>query len=63
MAKAYGQLPSYVKDNATTYDLMVADIMASWESQKMEEMKTGVKAPPKLSQKQMQAMLDKVKGK
>jgi len=63
MAKAYGQLPSYVRDNATTYDLMVADIMASWESQKMEEMKTGVKAPPKLSQKQMQAMLDKVKGK
>lgn len=57
----YGQLPSYVKDNATTYDLMVADIMMSWEAQRLEELKGGIKTPPKLTQEQMQAMLDRVK--
>jgi hypothetical protein len=57
----YGQLPSYVRDTATIYDLTVADVMVSWESQKIEEMKGGIKAPPKLSQEQMQAMLDRVK--
>jgi hypothetical protein len=57
----YGQLPSQVRDTATTYDLMVADIMLSWESQKIEEMKGGIKTPPKLSEAQMKAMLDRVK--
>jgi hypothetical protein len=59
----YGQLPSYIRDNATTYDMLVSDVMLSWESQKIEEARTGVKSPPKLSQAEMQAMLDKVKIK
>jgi hypothetical protein len=50
-----------VRDTATTYDLMVADIMMSWESQRLEEMKGGIKTPPKLTQEQMQSMVDKVK--
>lgn len=61
MAKLYGQLPSYVRDNATTYDLRVADIMMSWETQRLDELKGGIKPPPKLTQEEMQAMLDKVK--
>jgi hypothetical protein len=61
LAKIYGQLPSQVRDTATTYDLMVADIMMSWESQRLEEMKGGIKTPPKLTQEQMQSMVDKVK--
>jgi len=56
----YGMLPSQVKDKATTYDMLVTDVMLAWEAQKLEEAKTGVKAPPKLSEKEMQAMLDRV---
>jgi hypothetical protein len=59
----YGQLPSYVRDNATTYDMLVTDMTLAWEHQKMEEIKTGVKPIPKLSQDQMKEMLDRVKGK
>jgi hypothetical protein len=56
----YGMLPSQVREHATTYDMLVTDMVVSWESQKLEEIKTGVKTPPKLSADQMQAMLDKV---
>lgn len=31
IAKTYGMLPSQVINNATTYDLMIADVMSSWE--------------------------------
>lgn len=31
LAKAYGLLPSEVMARATTFDLMVADVMATWE--------------------------------
>lgn len=31
IAKTYGMLPSQVIGNATTYDLMIADVMSSWE--------------------------------
>jgi hypothetical protein len=57
----YGMLPSMVREQATTYDMLVTDVMLAWENQKIEEYKTGVKAVPKLSEQEMQAMLDKVK--
>lgn len=56
----YKMLPSQVLTNATTYDMLVTDVLLAWEHQKVEEMKSGVKAPPKLSEKEMQAMLDRV---
>jgi len=31
IAKTYGMLPSYVVEHATTYDLMIADVMGTWE--------------------------------
>lgn len=31
IAKTYGMLPSYVIQHATTYDIMIADVMSSWE--------------------------------
>ena len=31
VAKTYGMLPSEVLTRATTYDLMIADVMSSWE--------------------------------
>ena len=57
----YGQLPSYVKANATTYDLMVMDTMLSWEQKKSDEA-AGIKNTPKLSQEQMLEMIASVKN-
>jgi hypothetical protein len=57
----YGQLPSYVKANATTFDVMVMDVMLSWENQKLDESQ-GKKPIPKLSQKQMMDMLNKARS-
>jgi hypothetical protein len=61
LAKAYGQLPSYVRDNATTYDVMVMDMMLSWEEQARNET-SGIKSVPELTQEEMQAMLKRVKN-
>jgi len=56
----YGMLPSQVKEQATTYDMLVTDVMLAWEHQKVEEYKSGVKTPPKLSEQEMQSMLERV---
>jgi hypothetical protein len=61
MAKAYGLLPSQVRDTATTYDIKVTETLVAWENKLHEEASTGVKQPPKLSVDQMQAMMAKVK--
>lgn len=60
LAKLYGQLPSSVQANATTYDIQVMDLMLSWERQQYNEA-NGVKTTPKLSIEQMQAMVNDVK--
>ena len=31
LAKTFGCLPSQVRDQATTYDLMIYDVMMAWE--------------------------------
>jgi hypothetical protein len=62
LAKTYGQLPSYVLANATTYDLRVMDTVAQWENQAYEQSQ-GKKSVPKLSQQQMMDMINKVKKK
>ena len=37
MAKLYGLLPSDIANRATTYDLMVTDILATYESYMMNK--------------------------
>lgn len=56
----YGQLPSYVLANATTYDIQVMDLMLGWEQQQYDKA-NGKKSTPKLSVEQMQAMVAEVK--
>lgn len=58
----YGQLPSHVKANATTYDIKVMDVMLSWE-QKQQDERDGKLPTPKLSQEQMKNMIESVRGK
>lgn len=62
----YGQLPSTIRDNATTYDLMVANVMISWENQQMIKAHNKAAVPnapeaPLLSQKEMMAMIKRAK--
>jgi len=61
MAKAYGLLPSQVRDNATTYDIKVTETLVSWENKLHEEATTGRPVAPKLTQDQMMAMIARVK--
>ena len=61
MAKTYGQLPSYVRANATTYDVMVMDMMLSWEEQAREQA-NGIKPVPELTQEQMMEMIKRTRS-
>lgn len=56
----YGQLPSYVKATATTYDLLVMETVLSWEK-KTYDQANGVNEAPKLSQEQMLKMMARAK--
>jgi len=61
LAKHYGLLPSQVCDHATTYDLMIFDVMMSWE-QMQQDKANGKPTAPKLSQEQLSEMLAKTKN-
>lgn len=54
----YGQLPSYVLENATMFDLMVANALAEYESNLL----SGNKPVPDLSQEQMMEMIKNARG-
>jgi hypothetical protein len=43
LAKTYGMLPSQVAANATTFDLMITDVYATWENYQLD--KSSGKAP------------------
>jgi hypothetical protein len=60
MAKMYGQLPSYVKANATTYDMLVTDAVLTWEKEQYDKA-SGKPSAPKLSIQDMMSMLDNAK--
>jgi hypothetical protein len=56
----YGQLPSYVLANATTFDILVTNSMINHE----RRIANGNTSPeiPELTQEQMKAMIKSVKG-
>ena len=58
----YGQLPSQVEANATTFDIMVYDVMMSWEEHQRNQAE-GKLETPKLTQEEMMAMIEKVRKK
>lgn len=57
MAKMYGQLPSYVRDHATTYDMMVTEAVLTWEKEQYDKAQ-GKPSVPKLSVEDMKSMLN-----
>jgi hypothetical protein len=63
MAKEYGMLPSDVEKNATTYDLMVMDVLNTYEN--WQQQKANGKVDPsvfKFTQEELQAMMEKSRG-
>lgn len=52
LARTYGQLPSYVVANATTYDIMIDDVYSTWLDSKINP-----GTPPKVSQDQLQDIM------
>lgn len=60
MAKLYGQLPSYIRDNATTFDMLVTNTMLAWEKEQYDKV-SGKSSTPELSQEQMKAMIKAAK--
>lgn len=52
----YQVLPSYVNDHATTFDLMVVDVMTAWEENRDKKVD-----PSSYREEDLQKMLDKVR--
>ena len=60
IAKQYGLLPSMVRELGNTYDLMIYDVMMSWEQYQMDKAE-GKNPTPKLSEEVMMAAIERVK--
>ena len=56
IAKMYGQLPSYVKDNASTFDMLVTNTLLAWEKEEYDKA-NGKLSVPNLTQEEMKAMI------
>lgn len=63
MAEKYGMLPHQVEQSATTYDLMISDVLATYDKYEQAKAKGGTLDPSvyNFKQEELQAMLDKGK--
>lgn len=61
MASRYGLLPSEVLTRADTLDVYILNTVVTYQHQQAEA--NGEKPVPKLTQKEMQAMIDRVRSK
>jgi len=63
MAKDYGMLPSMVEKHATTFDIMVTDMLATYDN--YQQQKANGKIDPKLygfSQDELMSMVEQSKN-
>jgi hypothetical protein len=58
MAKTYGQLPSYVKENATIFDVTVLDVWMAWEKHQNDQANG---RPPEVDESTLMEIFNKVK--
>jgi len=63
MAERYGMLPHVVAENATTYDLMITDVLAAYDRYEHAKSKGGTLDPKvyNYDTEQLLAMKNKVK--
>lgn len=63
MAKEYGMLPSMIEQQATTYDIMITDVLAAYDN--YQQQKASGKVDPKVyefSQEELMKMMEKANG-
>lgn len=63
MAKEYGMLPSQIERQATTYDIMITDVLATYEN--FQQQKASGKVDPSVyefSQDELIKMMEKANG-
>jgi len=60
LGKRYSLLPSEVMEKASTFDLVVLDAALGYQNY-IQDKADGKKAPPKLSQEEMMAALERVR--
>ena len=63
MAKDYGMLPSMVEQQATTFDIMVSDILATYDN--YQQQKANGKIDPSIygfSQNELKSMMEQTKN-
>lgn len=63
LAEKYGVLPHYVEQNATTYDFMISDVLATYENFMQAKSQKGTIDPKfyNLSTEQLMEMKNKIK--
>ena len=64
MAKEYGMLPSQIEREATTYDIMITDVLATYEN--YQQQKASGKVDPSVyefTQNELESMMEKANGK
>ena len=61
VAKTYGVLPSYVRDHATTYDIMVMDVYMAWEDYQRAQAE-GSTVVPNVEEDVLMDMMRNVRG-
>ena len=57
LAKKYGKLPSEVLDCATTYDIMIDDVLTTWENYNRDP-----DSPEHYKQEDLEAVFKDVRG-
>lgn len=60
LARTYGQLPSTVLANATTYDMMIDDVYTTWDEHNRNEQTPG--RAPEYNTEQLSEILNKSRG-
>lgn len=64
LAKRYGKLPTEILRDATTIDLMIFDLSASWQRYQENKRREGGKTPPEaLSQESLLQAVERMKKK
>jgi hypothetical protein len=61
VARVFGKLPSEVVAHASTFDLMVYDVLMAWDKYK-EDKQNGKLTPAELDEAELMKLLKKAKG-
>lgn len=61
IAKTFGMLPSHVLEFATTYDLMIADVMSTWEDYQYKKA-AGKSVEPEYTQEELLKIFEQGKN-